>query len=73
MDDVSFGGNPALSATPIGALELIDAAPKIERIDIQYAKQAKKIDVKKLKQVMWRNIAPEHDSECYFEVWNSLF
>ena len=66
-DDVGAGeisfGSPGANTTPIGDLELIDAAPRIERINIQYAKQAKRIDVKKLKRVMWRNIAPAETEE----------
>ena len=62
--EISFGTpcDTDINPTPIGDLQLIDAAPKIERIDIHYAKQAKKIDVRKLKKVMWSSIA-QRDSE----------
>ena len=56
--EISFGSPSAMNnPTPIGDLELIDAVAKIEKIDIQYAKQAKKIDVKKLKRAMWKSIS----------------
>ena len=57
--EISFGSPGGPAPTPIGDLQLIDAAPKIERIDIHYAKQAKKIDVRKLKKVMWSSIVPQ--------------
>ena len=65
--EISFGSQGDVNPTPIGDLQLIDAAPKIERIDIHYAKQAKKIDVRKLKKVMWSSIAPRpnEDGMCF--------
>ena len=40
----------------IGGIELIEAAPAVERIHINYAKKAKKIDIKMLKGAMWSNL-----------------
>lgn len=61
-------GNPA-SASELGTIHpsstasymfdsenLIDAPRKVEKIPIGFAKRAKRIDVKKLKQVMWSQI-----------------
>lgn len=54
-EEVSF-------TTPAAGLSLIEPARRIEKININYARQAKKIDVKKLKSVMWKNLAPPSEN-----------
>lgn len=41
----------------------IDDLPQVAKIDIQYARTAKKMDVKKLKAVMWEHLITEPEQD----------
>uniref|UniRef100_A0A6J0SLG3 Condensin complex subunit 2 n=1 Tax=Pogona vitticeps TaxID=103695 RepID=A0A6J0SLG3_9SAUR len=47
------GGGIELNITTYGESNLVAEPQKVNKIDIQYAKTAKKMDMKRLKQTMW--------------------
>ena len=54
-DDDGGGGEwlmPALLEGE-GALELVDAARRVEKVEVGYSRAAKQVDVKSLKELMW--------------------
>ncbi|KAL6779024.1 hypothetical protein ACKKBF_B19105 [Auxenochlorella protothecoides x Auxenochlorella symbiontica] len=60
-----FGGWEPAGADADGAtLELVQAARQVEKVDIQYARAAKHVDVRALKELMWgglqRQLAAGH-------------
>lgn len=54
-DDGGGGGEWMMSALleGEGALELVDAARRVEKVEVGYSRAAKQVDVKSLKELMW--------------------
>ncbi|PIK51360.1 putative condensin complex subunit 2, partial [Apostichopus japonicus] len=52
----SFSNDSIFDVTTLQGYKLVAQPHKVNRIDIQYAKTAKKMDVKKLKALMWNHL-----------------
>jgi len=54
----TFGGDGGLErAGDVGdALQLVEAARKVEKVDVNYSRAAKQVDVRSLKELMWGGI-----------------
>ncbi|XP_071793554.1 condensin complex subunit 2-like [Asterias amurensis] len=63
----SFINDSVFDATILQGDKLVAQPHKVAKIDIQYARTAKKMDVKKLKAVMWEHLItePEQDKENF--------
>ncbi|XP_071494851.1 condensin complex subunit 2-like isoform X1 [Diadema antillarum] len=58
-----FLNNSILDATLLTGDKLVAQPHKVNKIDIQYARTAKRMDVKKLKTHMWNFLTTHHDED----------
>lgn len=61
----SFSNDSVFDVTTFQGDKLVAQPHKVNKIDIQYARTAKRMDVKKLKSLMWTHLtsSPEEDKE----------
>lgn len=63
MSCTMVGATPSVAAASLFASNLVDAPKKIERIHISYAKTAKKVNMRRLKQTVWGILTESDDTK----------
>ncbi len=58
-DDCADAALPQEQRPPAVGLQLVEAPKMAQRLDIGFARKAKRVDVKALKENLWSNLAPD--------------